>query len=171
MGAKAIRFTRSCRTTPAMTNDRFLPFAFPAVASKKITAAFDGRRMTSDGGVMVLAQAERRLAIAEKLAAVPIGSCSRCAMRSPRRTRSQKSKPPRDPVQLQGRTPEVENISHRRSAKRINRLRVILHRCGAVPFGFTKRRAQPESRFCCSGIVRGSHVRSISNRTPLQCQQ
>ena len=49
MGAKAIRFTRSCRTTPAMTNDRFLPFAFPAVASKKITAAFDGGRMTSDG--------------------------------------------------------------------------------------------------------------------------
>ena len=53
-----------------MTNDRFLPFAFPAVASKKITAAFDGGRITSDGGVMVLAQAERRLAIAEKLAAV-----------------------------------------------------------------------------------------------------
>jgi hypothetical protein len=45
-----------------MTNDRFLPFAFPAVASKKITAAFDGGRITSDGGVMVLAQAERRLA-------------------------------------------------------------------------------------------------------------
>src|SRR5262249_56685350 len=43
--------------------------AFPAVASKKITAAFDGGRITSDGGVMVLAQAERRLAIAEKLAA------------------------------------------------------------------------------------------------------
>src|SRR5262249_32142809 len=57
-----------------MTNDRFLPFAFPAVASKKITAAFDGGRITSAGGgmggVMVLAQAERRLAIADKLAAV-----------------------------------------------------------------------------------------------------
>ena len=53
-----------------MTNDRFLPFAFPAVASKKITAAFDGGRITSDGGVMVLAQAERRLAIGKKLAAV-----------------------------------------------------------------------------------------------------
>jgi hypothetical protein len=37
---------------------------------QKITAAFDGGRITSDGGVMVLAQAERRLAIAEKLAAV-----------------------------------------------------------------------------------------------------
>src|SRR5262245_57166702 len=52
-----------------MTNDRF-PFAFPAVASKKITAAFDGGHITSDGGGMVLAQAERRRAIAEKLAAV-----------------------------------------------------------------------------------------------------
>jgi hypothetical protein len=30
----------------------------------------DGGRITSDGGMMVLAQAERRLAIAEKLAAV-----------------------------------------------------------------------------------------------------
>src|SRR5262249_61064202 len=57
-----------------MTNDRFLPFAFPTVASKKITAAFDGGRITSDGGVMVLAQAERRLAIAEKLAAGIAGS-------------------------------------------------------------------------------------------------
>jgi hypothetical protein len=28
---------------------------------KKITAAFDGGRITSDGGVMLLAQAERRL--------------------------------------------------------------------------------------------------------------
>jgi hypothetical protein len=51
-----------------MTDDTFLPFSFPAVGGKKITAAFDGGRITSDGGVMLLAQAERRLAIAEKLA-------------------------------------------------------------------------------------------------------
>ena len=36
-----------------------------AVQRKKITAAFDGGRITSDGGVMLLAQAERRLGIAE----------------------------------------------------------------------------------------------------------
>src|SRR5215472_16404426 len=70
-----------------MTNARFLPFAFPAVASKKITAAFDGGRITSDGGVMVLAQAERRLAIAEKLAAVIAD--------------------PRDPLRLVHRPPQI----------------------------------------------------------------
>ena len=37
---------------------------------KKITAAFDGGRMTSDGGVMLLAKAERRLGIADQLARV-----------------------------------------------------------------------------------------------------
>ncbi|WP_416365376.1 hypothetical protein [Sphingobium sp. JS3065] len=32
---------------------------FPAIARKKITAAFDGGRLTSDGGVLLLAKAER----------------------------------------------------------------------------------------------------------------
>src|ERR1700751_2321744 len=53
-----------------MTDDRLLPFAFPAVHSKKITAAFDGGRITSNGGVMVVAAAERKLGLAAKLAAV-----------------------------------------------------------------------------------------------------
>jgi hypothetical protein len=44
-----------------MTDDTFLPFSFPAVSRKKVTAAFDGGRITSDGGVMLLAAAERRL--------------------------------------------------------------------------------------------------------------
>ena len=35
-----------------MSDDTILPFSFPAVVRKKITAAFDGRRLTSDGGVM-----------------------------------------------------------------------------------------------------------------------
>jgi hypothetical protein len=52
-----------------MTDDTLPPFAFPAVGRKKITAAFDGGRLTSDGGVMLLAAAERRLQLAEKLAA------------------------------------------------------------------------------------------------------
>jgi Transposase DDE domain group 1 len=51
-----------------MTDDTILPFAFPAVARKKITADFDGGRLTSDGGVMLLAMAERRLGMAERLA-------------------------------------------------------------------------------------------------------
>lgn len=51
-----------------MTDDTILPFSFPAVAHKKITAAFDGGRLTSDGGVMLLSLADRRLGIAAKLA-------------------------------------------------------------------------------------------------------
>jgi len=52
-----------------MSEDILLPFHFPAVHRKKVTAAFDGGRITSDGGVMLLA-AERRLGIADKLAAL-----------------------------------------------------------------------------------------------------
>jgi len=50
-----------------MFDDNLLPFSFPAVQRKKITAAFDGGRITSDGGVMLLAQAERRLGLAQRL--------------------------------------------------------------------------------------------------------
>jgi hypothetical protein len=48
-----------------MSEDSLLPFAFPAVQRKKVVAAFDGGRLTSDGGVMLLAAAERRLGIAD----------------------------------------------------------------------------------------------------------
>jgi hypothetical protein len=51
-----------------MSDDINETFGFPAIARKKITAAFDGGRITSDGGVMLLAAAERRLGTAEKLA-------------------------------------------------------------------------------------------------------
>src|SRR5260221_9541518 len=55
-----------------MTDDNLLPFCFPAVCRKKITADFDGGRISSDGGVMLLAQADRRLGIVERLAqAIP----------------------------------------------------------------------------------------------------
>jgi Transposase DDE domain group 1 len=53
-----------------MTHDTLLPFSLPAVSRKKVIAAFDGGRISSDGGMMLLAAAERRLGIAEKLAAV-----------------------------------------------------------------------------------------------------
>jgi hypothetical protein len=53
-----------------MTDDTLLPFSFPAIRGTKIAAAFDGGRITSDGGVLVLAAAERRLGLADKLAAV-----------------------------------------------------------------------------------------------------
>ena len=53
-----------------MTDTTILPFSFPAVARKKITAAFDGGRLTSDGGVMLLALADRRVGVADKLSCV-----------------------------------------------------------------------------------------------------
>ncbi len=53
-----------------MSDDTSTPFLFPAVGRKKVTAAFDGGRITSDGGVMLLAAAERRLGIADRLAAL-----------------------------------------------------------------------------------------------------
>jgi hypothetical protein len=37
-----------------MSNDTILPFDFPAVGRKKLTAAFDGGRITFDGGVCCL---------------------------------------------------------------------------------------------------------------------
>jgi len=43
------------------------PFGFPAVRRKKVTAAFDGGRLTSDGGVLLLAQAVRELRICARL--------------------------------------------------------------------------------------------------------
>ena len=52
-----------------MMDDSLLPFSLPSVERKKITAAFDGGRISSDGGVMLLALAERRLGIADRLAA------------------------------------------------------------------------------------------------------
>ena len=53
-----------------MTEDSLLPFSVPAVFRKKVTAAFDGGRISSDGGVVLLAEADRRLGLAAKLAAV-----------------------------------------------------------------------------------------------------
>jgi hypothetical protein len=52
-----------------MIDDSLLPFSLPSVQRKKITAAFDGGRISSDGGVMLLGLAERRIGIADQLAA------------------------------------------------------------------------------------------------------
>jgi hypothetical protein len=51
-----------------MSDDTITPFLFPAIRRKKITAAFDGGRITSDGGVLLLAAAERRIGMADRLA-------------------------------------------------------------------------------------------------------
>ena len=51
--------------TLTMSDTTILPFSFPAVGRKKITAAFDGGRPTSD-----VALADRRVGVAEKLSCV-----------------------------------------------------------------------------------------------------
>ena len=57
-----------------MTDPAPLSLSFPAIRSKKITAAFDGGAITSDAGVLLLAQAERRMRIMDRLAAhIPDG--------------------------------------------------------------------------------------------------
>ena len=51
-----------------MTEDSLIPFDFPAVRRKKVTAGFDGGLISSDGGLVLLREAERRLRLADTLA-------------------------------------------------------------------------------------------------------
>ncbi len=51
-----------------MTDVTPLPFDLPAVQRKKLTVCFDGGQLSSDGGLLVLREAERRLGIADRLA-------------------------------------------------------------------------------------------------------
>jgi hypothetical protein len=52
---------------PATDDDTLLPFALPNVGKKKVTAAFDGGSISSDGGVFLLAGADKRLGLIEAL--------------------------------------------------------------------------------------------------------
>jgi hypothetical protein len=54
-------------SVPFGTSD-VAPFSFPTVRGKKVVAAFDGGRITSDGGVLLLGAVERELGIADTLA-------------------------------------------------------------------------------------------------------
>ena len=56
------------QATPAGIENSAARFSFPAVHRKKVTSAFDGGRLTSDGGVLLLAQAERAMGICARLA-------------------------------------------------------------------------------------------------------
>jgi Transposase DDE domain group 1 len=52
-----------------MEQDTLLPFELPAVARKKVSVAFDGGMLSSDSGVLLLREVERRLGIAARLVA------------------------------------------------------------------------------------------------------
>jgi len=58
----------STEFAPAMAERSDLLPGFPAVCGKPVHVAFDGGRLTSDGGVLLLAEIERRLGLAERLA-------------------------------------------------------------------------------------------------------
>ena len=51
-----------------MTDDTLLPFDLPAVRRKKLTVDFDGGNQSSDAGLLLLRQAERRLGVCRRLA-------------------------------------------------------------------------------------------------------
>ena len=53
---------------PATDDDTLLPFSLPNICKKKVTAAFDGGQVSSDGGVFILAAADKRLGLIDTLA-------------------------------------------------------------------------------------------------------
>ncbi len=55
---------------PADDDDTLLPFSLPSLCKKKVTAAFDGGTISSDGGVFLLAGADRRIGLIDRLAAL-----------------------------------------------------------------------------------------------------
>src|SRR5579859_3810713 len=52
-----------------MITDTLLPFDLPAVRRKKLTVDFDGGNQSSDAGLLLLREAERRLGVCRRLAA------------------------------------------------------------------------------------------------------
>lgn len=52
-----------------MTDDTPLPFDLPAVCRKKLTVDFNGGTQSSDGGLLLLRAAERKVGVCERLAA------------------------------------------------------------------------------------------------------
>src|SRR5215470_8855400 len=52
-----------------MTEDTPLPFDLPAVHRKKLTADFNGGTQSSNGGLLLLREAERKLGVCQRLAA------------------------------------------------------------------------------------------------------
>jgi Transposase DDE domain group 1 len=51
-----------------MTDATPLPFDLPSVRRKKLTIDFEGGNQSSDGGLLLLRQAERKLGVCRRLA-------------------------------------------------------------------------------------------------------
>ena len=61
--------TEATEFAPAMEEGTGILPGLPAVAGKPVHVGFDGGRLTSDGGILLVAAIEQRLKIAERLAA------------------------------------------------------------------------------------------------------
>ena len=55
---------------PVRVEDTDFPFTLPSTGGKKVTAAFDGGLISSNGGVLLLAGADKRLGLIDRLAAL-----------------------------------------------------------------------------------------------------
>jgi hypothetical protein len=55
---------------PTNHNDTSVPFSLPSICQKKVTAAFDGGLISSDGGVLLLAGADQQIGLIDTLAAI-----------------------------------------------------------------------------------------------------
>jgi hypothetical protein len=55
---------------PTNDDDTLLPFSLPSICQRKVTAAFDGGRISSDGGVLLLAGADKAIGLIDTLAAI-----------------------------------------------------------------------------------------------------
>jgi hypothetical protein len=51
-----------------MTDATLLPFDLPAVERKKLTVDFDGGNQSSDAGLLLLREAERKLGVCQRIA-------------------------------------------------------------------------------------------------------
>ena len=54
--------------TAAMTDDTLLPFDLPAVRRKKLTVDFAGGNQSSNGGLLLFREAERKIGVCRRLA-------------------------------------------------------------------------------------------------------
>jgi hypothetical protein len=55
---------------PTNHDDTLLRFSLPSICQRKVTAAFDGGRISSDGGVLLLAGADKQIGLIDTLAAI-----------------------------------------------------------------------------------------------------
>lgn len=55
---------------PTNVDDTLLPFSLPSICQRKVTGAFDGGRISSDGGVLLLAGADQQIGLIDTLAAI-----------------------------------------------------------------------------------------------------